>query len=113
MRARSYPASIVFSAVRMTIWTAFSVRDGDGRPASGEHEPAAHLPDGAQWVTVTGSIVCTRLDVAEVFGLHAAGLARTIRTTRRFDEVNEAMKAVEAGDIDARVVFDMRVHDAS
>ena len=59
-------------------------------------------------ITVTGSIVGTRLDLAEVFELHAAGLTKVIRTTRRLEEVNEAMKAVEAGDIDARVVFDLR-----
>jgi len=62
-------------------------------------------------ITVTGSIVGTRLDLAEVFELHAAGLTKVIRTTRRLDEVNEAMKAVEAGDIDARVVFDLRDND--
>ena len=59
-------------------------------------------------ISLTGSIVGTRLDLAEVFELHAAGLTRVIRTTRTLDEVNEAMKAVEAGDIDARVVFDLR-----
>ena len=59
-------------------------------------------------ITVAGSIVGTRLDLAEVFELHLAGRTRVVRTTRRLDEVNEAMKAVEAGDIDARVVFDMR-----
>ena len=50
----------------------------------------------------------TRLDLAEVFELHAVGQTRVIRTTRRLDEVNESMKAVEVGDIEARVVFDLR-----
>ena len=59
-------------------------------------------------ITVAGSIVGTRLDLAEVFELHLAGRTRVVRTTRHLDDVNEAMKAVEAGDIDARVVFDMR-----
>jgi propanol-preferring alcohol dehydrogenase len=59
-------------------------------------------------ISVIGSIVGTRLDLAEVFELHAAGKTQVVRTTRRIDEVNEAMKAVEAGDIDARVVFDFR-----
>jgi alcohol dehydrogenase, propanol-preferring len=62
-------------------------------------------------ITVTGSIVGTRLDLAEVFELHAAGRTRVIRTTRQIEDVNEAMKAVEAGDIDARVVFDLRSAD--
>jgi propanol-preferring alcohol dehydrogenase len=61
-----------------------------------------------QGITVTGSIVGTRLDLREVFELHAAGRTSVVRTTRRLDEVNEAMKAVEHGDIDARVVFDFR-----
>ena len=59
-------------------------------------------------ITVTGSIVGTRLDLAEVFELHNAGRTHVVRTTRALDEVNEAMKAVEAGDIEARVVFDLR-----
>ncbi len=50
----------------------------------------------------------TRLDLAEVFELHAVGRTRVIRTTRRLDEVNESMKAVEVGDIEARVGFDLR-----
>ena len=61
-----------------------------------------------QGISVIGSIVGTRLDLAEVFELHAAGKTRVVRTTRRLDEVNEAMKSVENGDIDARVVFDFR-----
>ena len=60
-------------------------------------------------ISVIGSIVGTRLDLAEVFELHVAGKTQVVRTTRTIDEVNEAMKAVEAGDIDARVVFDFRV----
>jgi len=59
-------------------------------------------------ITITGSIVGTRLDLAEVFELHSAGRTRIVRTTRCLEEINEAMKAVEAGDIDARVVFDLR-----
>jgi len=59
-------------------------------------------------ISVIGSIVGTRLDLAEVFELHAAGKTQVVRTTRHIDEVNEAMKAVENGDIDARVVFDFR-----
>jgi propanol-preferring alcohol dehydrogenase len=64
-------------------------------------------------ISVIGSIVGTRLDLAEVFELHAAGKTKVIRTTRQLDEVNEAMKAVEAGDIDARVVFDFRKSSAA
>jgi len=65
-----------------------------------------------QGISVIGSIVGTRLDLAEVFELHAAGKTQVVRTTRYLDEVNEAMKAVENGDIDARVVFDFRPQEA-
>jgi D-arabinose 1-dehydrogenase-like Zn-dependent alcohol dehydrogenase len=58
--------------------------------------------------TQTGLEQVMRAAVVTAFELHAAGRTQVVRTTRRIDEVNEAMKAVEAGDIDARVVFDFR-----
>ena len=61
-----------------------------------------------QGITLTGSIVGTRLDLAEVFQLHSAGRQKVVRTSRRLEDVNESMQAVEAGDIAALVVFDMR-----
>jgi alcohol dehydrogenase, propanol-preferring len=59
-------------------------------------------------ITVAGSIVGTRLDLAETFELHAAGRTRVIRETRRLDEVNEAFEEVEKGQAPARLVFDLR-----
>lgn len=59
-----------------------------------------------QGITVTGSIVGTRVDLAETFELHADGRTEIVREQRRLAEVNEAMGQVEAGEIDARVVFD-------
>lgn len=59
-------------------------------------------------VTVTGAVVGTRLDLAEVFDLHAAGRTSVERVTRRLDEINRTMKAVDVGDIAAKVVFDLR-----
>jgi propanol-preferring alcohol dehydrogenase len=56
-------------------------------------------------ITIVGSIVGTRLDLREVFELHAAGKTRVIRETRPLAEVNEAIADVEAGLIPARVVF--------
>jgi len=106
-------AAIVTAVTRRPFEQAFAgLRRGGrmvmvGMPA----EKAMELPifeTVLHGITVTGSIVGTRLDLAEVFELHAAGLTQVIRTKRRLDEVNEAMKAVEAGDIDARVVFDLR-----
>jgi propanol-preferring alcohol dehydrogenase len=59
-------------------------------------------------ITVVGSIVGTRTDLAEVFGLHAAGRTRVVRETRTLDEVNECFEEVEAGKVQARLVFDLR-----
>ena len=58
-----------------------------------------------QGITVVGSIVGTRLDLREVFELHAAGKTRVILEERPLADVNEAIADVEAGDIPARVVL--------
>jgi propanol-preferring alcohol dehydrogenase len=56
-------------------------------------------------ITVVGSIVGTRVDLREVFELHAAGKTRVIRETRSLGDVNEAIADVEAGRVPARIVF--------
>ncbi|HEY1316146.1 MAG TPA: alcohol dehydrogenase AdhP [Gaiella sp.] len=56
-------------------------------------------------ITVVGSIVGTRVDLREVFELHAAGLTRVITEVRSLATVNEAIADVEAGRVPARVVF--------
>ena len=56
-------------------------------------------------ITVVGSIVGTRVDLREVFELHAAGLTRVITEVRSLSSVNEAIDDVEAGRVPARVVF--------
>jgi propanol-preferring alcohol dehydrogenase len=61
-----------------------------------------------QGITITGSIVGTRVDLAETFQLHAEGRTRIIRETRRLDEVNEAFEQIEKGEVDARLVFEFR-----
>jgi propanol-preferring alcohol dehydrogenase len=59
-------------------------------------------------LTVTGSIVGTRVDLAETFELHAAGKTTVVRETRRLEQVNECFSEVESGAVDARLVFDLR-----
>jgi len=59
-------------------------------------------------ITVVGSIVGTRADLAEVFRLHARGRTRVVRETRRLDDVNECFEQVEKGHVKARLVFDLR-----
>jgi alcohol dehydrogenase, propanol-preferring len=56
-------------------------------------------------ITVVGSIVGTRLDLRNVFDLHAAGKTRVIREERSMDDVERAMEDVLAGDVPARIVF--------
>lgn len=59
-------------------------------------------------ITIVGSIVGTRKDLAEVYAIHAQGRTRVIRETRHLDEVNQCFEEVEKGQIKARVVFDLR-----
>ncbi|MGF1472163.1 MAG: alcohol dehydrogenase AdhP [Rubrobacteraceae bacterium] len=55
---------------------------------------------------VVGSIVGTRLDLQEVFELHAMGKTRVAYEKRQLDSVNESFEEVEKGAVDARLVFD-------
>ncbi|MYY12326.1 alcohol dehydrogenase catalytic domain-containing protein [Streptomyces sp. SID4919] len=57
--------------------------------------------------SVIGSIVGTRLDLDEVFRLHAAGRTRVIHEARPLGSVNESIEDVMAGRVAARVVFDL------
>jgi propanol-preferring alcohol dehydrogenase len=59
-------------------------------------------------ITVTGSIVGTRVDLAETYELHADGRTTVIRETRKLEDVNEAFQEIEKGDVDGRIVFDLR-----
>jgi propanol-preferring alcohol dehydrogenase len=59
-------------------------------------------------ITVTGSIVGTRVDLAETFELHADGRTKVVTETRKLENVNECFDDVLAGAVDARLVFDMR-----
>jgi propanol-preferring alcohol dehydrogenase len=55
--------------------------------------------------SVIGSIVGTRADLAEVFGLHAAGRTRVSYETRPLAEVNEGIAEVLRGKARARLVL--------
>ncbi len=56
-------------------------------------------------ITVIGSIVGTRTDLAEVFALHAAGRTRVVAESRKLEEVNESIAEVLSGSVPARLVF--------
>ncbi|MDQ7904019.1 alcohol dehydrogenase AdhP [Phytohabitans sp. ZYX-F-186] len=56
-------------------------------------------------ITVVGSIVGTRDDLAEVFALHAAGRTKVIYEVRKLDEINTAIEDVLASRVPARLVL--------
>jgi propanol-preferring alcohol dehydrogenase len=58
-------------------------------------------------ISVIGSIVGTRLDLADVFELHAAGRTKVSYQTRRLEQINEAIADVLSGTVDGRLVFDL------
>jgi propanol-preferring alcohol dehydrogenase len=58
-------------------------------------------------ISVIGSIVGTRADLAEVFRLHAAGRTKVSYQTRKLDEINEAFSEVLDSGVPARLVFEM------
>jgi propanol-preferring alcohol dehydrogenase len=56
-------------------------------------------------ISVIGSIVGTRADLAEVFRLHAAGRTRVVYQVRKLDDVNACFEEVLAGRVPGRLVF--------
>jgi alcohol dehydrogenase, propanol-preferring len=58
-------------------------------------------------ISVIGSIVGTRQDLAEVFALHAAGRTRVVAEERSIEDINEAFEDVLAGRTPARLVIRM------
>lgn len=58
-------------------------------------------------ISVHGSLVGTRNDLAEVYALHAAGRTKVIAESRQLEEVNECFDEVLAGEVPARIVFEM------
>jgi propanol-preferring alcohol dehydrogenase len=57
---------------------------------------------------VLGSIVGTRIDLPDVFDLHAAGKTEVVYERRRLEDVNSAIREAETGQAKARLVFDIQ-----
>ena len=57
-------------------------------------------------ISIIGSIVGTRQDLADVFTLHAAGRTAIVAQTRRLEEINESFADVLAGRVPARLVIE-------
>lgn len=58
-------------------------------------------------ISIIGSLVGTRNDLADCFALHAQGHTRVITQTRRLEDVNACFEEVLAGQVPARLVFDL------
>lgn len=106
-------AAIVLAATPQACEQAFASlkRNGTlvlvGLPA----DNIMHLPifeTVLKGIKVVGSLVGTRVDLAETFDLHADGRTTVVRESRQLDHVNEAMAEVLEGGVDARIVFDLR-----
>lgn len=64
------------------------------------------FPTVLKGISVIGSIVGTREDLAEIFELHAQGRTRVVYDTRKIDQVNDAVNDVLSGRAPARLVFE-------
>ncbi|HEU4567186.1 MAG TPA: zinc-dependent alcohol dehydrogenase [Marmoricola sp.] len=58
-------------------------------------------------ISVIGSLVGTRNDLADCFELHAHGHTRVVAQSRRLEDVNACFEDVLAGQVPARLVFDL------
>ena len=59
-------------------------------------------------LTIRGSIVGTRQDMAEALDFYARGLIHPTVASAKLDEVNEVFDRMERGQIDGRIVIDYR-----
>lgn len=58
-------------------------------------------------IHIQGSAFGTRVDLREVFELHAAGRTRVIRAMRELGSVNDAMSDLKCAKVEARIVFNI------
>ncbi|MBK5911125.1 alcohol dehydrogenase AdhP [Rhodothalassium salexigens] len=58
-------------------------------------------------ITVRGSIVGTRLDLAEALAFAGEGLVKATTSTASLDQVNDVFARMHKGDIEGRVVLDL------
>lgn len=110
--------AVVLAADTRVFEQAFAALKRGGRlvcvamPADGGTMDIPIFETVVKGISILGSIVGTRQDLAEVFALHAAGQTRVIAETRTLDQVNTAMTEVLTGQVTARVVFEYTHVDA-
>jgi len=59
-------------------------------------------------ITVRGSIVGTRLDLQEALDFAAAGKVKATTATERLENINQVFAHMRTGDIEGRIVLDLR-----
>ena len=70
--------------------------------------PGADLRHRAQGLTIRGSIVGTRQDMAEALDFYARGLIHPTVQSAGLDDINDVFDKMERGQIDGRIVIDYR-----
>jgi propanol-preferring alcohol dehydrogenase len=58
-------------------------------------------------LTIRGSIVGTRLDLAEALSFAGEGLVHAITKAERIEDINDVFDRMRAGKIDGRIVLDI------
>jgi len=58
-------------------------------------------------LTVRGSIVGTRLDLAEALSFAGEGLVHATVAAEKLEDINDIFKRMHAGTIDGRIVLDI------
>lgn len=108
--------AIVLAVAPSVFGQAFSSLNRGGRmvlvslPAGGELTVPI-FDTVLKGISIIGSIVGTRQDLAEVFALHAAGRTRVITETRDLQRVNACVEQVLDGAVPARLVFTYHTAD--
>jgi len=64
-------------------------------------------------LTIRGSIVGTRQELAEALDFYARGLVKPTVTSARLDDINDVLDRMERGQIDGRIVIDYRNRQAA
>jgi propanol-preferring alcohol dehydrogenase len=59
-------------------------------------------------LSILGSVGGSRVDLADVFALHAQGRTRVVHEARALSQVNEAFKELDTDNVAARLVFEFR-----
>ena len=58
-------------------------------------------------LTIRGSIVGTRLDLAEALSFAGEGLVHATTKAEKLEDINDIFKRMHAGTIDGRIVLDI------